>query len=105
MVELVVALGFIVATLALLGLVAGFISFVFGIIALPFKLVGGLVGMLVGGLVMLILLPILFVGGLVGMIGLMVGCFALLVPALPLVLLVALFVWLARRRPAQARRA
>jgi hypothetical protein len=103
-VELFVALAFIVATLALLGLVAGFISFVFGLIALPFKLLGGLVGMLAGGLVMLILLPILFVGGLVGMIGLTVGFIALLVPALPIVLLVALFVWLARR-PAQPKRA
>lgn len=84
----------IVAGMAVLSAVAGVISLLFWIVLLPFKLLG----LVFRGIAMLLLLPLLLLLGLA--LGAIVGIpllIALAIPLLPLLLVVAGIVWLARR--------
>ncbi len=80
--------------LVVLSALAGVISLVFWLVLLPFKLLG----LVFRGLAALVFLPLLLLLGLV--LGVIVGVpllFALALPLLPIVLLFAGIVWLARR--------
>ncbi len=84
----------VVLGMVVLSAVAGAVSLLFWLILLPFKLLG----LVFRGFALLLLFPLLLVLGLV--LGAFVGIpilIALAVPLLPLVLIVAGIVWLARR--------
>ena len=107
MIELGALLVFGVAVVSLI-LVAGFIlKTILWVVLLPFRLVFWLVGSLlilpfllikalVGGLLMLLALPLLVIGLVIGAIAFTV---AMLIPAIPLLFLVALVWFLVRPEP------
>ncbi len=89
------ALGFAAfVVIAVVSALFGVAALVFWVVLLPFRLLG----FVFKALGALLFLPVLLIGGLV--LGALIGIpllLAALVPALPIVLLVALVWWLARR--------
>ncbi len=83
-----VTLGF--TALLVFGVLAGVFALVFGLITLPFRILGLGIRLVLG----LLFLPILFV---LGIIGVGFGLVGLLLPVMPLLLIVAGIVWLTRR--------
>ncbi len=80
--------------MVILSAVVGLVSLLFWIVLLPFKLLG----LVFRGLAMLLLLPLfLLLGfGIAAVIGIPL-LIALAIPLLPVILVVAAIVWLARR--------
>jgi hypothetical protein len=99
-IELVVGGALLLAALLFLGVIGFVISLVFSLLVLPFKLLG----FLMKGAFALLLIPCLLVLGLVCLLVFGAGMIAMLVPALPLVLIGVCIWWLVKRRerPAQA---
>jgi hypothetical protein len=93
-VELLVGGVLLVAALVVFGVIGFVFSLVFSLLVLPFKLIG----FLFKGMAALLLVPALLVLGLVGMLVLGAGMIALLLPAVPLVLIGLGIWWLVRRR-------
>jgi len=85
--------------LAVLGLVGAVISLVFGVVLLPFKLLG----FAFRSAAVLLALPLLAVFGLLAFVIFGMGALLFLLPALPLVALVCGLIWLFRRRPHTVR--
>jgi hypothetical protein len=84
--------GFVV--LAVFGLFAAVASFLWWVVAMPFKVLA----LAFKGIGVLLALPFLLLFALLG-VGLFgVGLFALMLPALPFILLAAFVFWLFRRR-------
>ena len=83
-----------VFVLAVLGLVGAVISLVFGLVLLPFKLLG----FAFRGAAVLLALPLIAVFGFVAFLIFGVGALIFCLPALPIVALVLALVWLFRRR-------
>lgn len=99
MIELLLFGAMALAITMVVGLVVSLVGAVMWLVFLPFKLLGWMLK----GVAMLALMPLLLVAGLVGavVVGALVLVFA--TPLLPLIALVALVVWLARRgRPSGA---
>ena len=94
MIELLVFGAIALAITMVVGLVVSLVGAVLWLVFLPLKLLGWMLK----GVAMLALMPVLLVAGLAGAI--VLGGLALVfaTPLLPLVGLVALVVWLARRR-------
>ena len=99
MFEFVVFAALAVAAAIILGVLFSLGTLLFGLIALPFTLLG----LVFRGLGVLLALPFLLVFGLIGVALFGAGVVVFLVPALPVLLLIALAVWLVRRTSRGAR--
>jgi len=84
----------VVAGVVFLGVLPVILSLLFGIILLPFKLLG----LLFKGIGFLLAVPLLALGAFALFLVVGVGILALLLPILPFALLVFGLVWLLRRR-------
>jgi len=100
-IELVVGGALLLAALLFLGVIGFVISLVFSLFVLPFKLLG----FLVKGAFALLLIPCLMVLGFVCLLVFGAGMIAMLVPALPLVLIGVCVWWLVKRRDRPAAQA
>ena len=95
MFELLV-LGFLgLVALVVVGLFASLLTFACWVLFLPFKILG----LIFKGLGALLAFPFILLFGIIGAVIFGFGALLFLAPALPLVLLAALVLWLARRRP------
>jgi len=94
MLELVVLGVLGMAALLVFGVLAAVAAFVWWIVVLPFKLLG----LVFRGAAVLLALPFLLVAGFIGLLVFGAGVLAFMMPALPLVLLILGVVWLVRRR-------
>lgn len=93
MIELLVLGVLAFAGLVILGVLSAVASLLFGLVLLPFKLLG----LMFKGVGFLFALPFLALGGFVLLLVVGVGLVAFLLPLLPVVLLIAALVWLFRR--------
>jgi len=82
------------AALLVFGVLAAVAAFVWWIVVLPFKLLG----LVFRGAAVLLALPFLLIAGFIGLLVFGAGALAFMMPALPLVLLILGVVWLVRRR-------
>jgi len=82
------------AALLVFGVLAAVAAFVWWIVVLPFKLLG----LVFRGAAVLLALPFLLIAGFIGLLVFGAGVLAFMMPALPLVLLILGVVWLVRRR-------
>ncbi len=94
MLELVVLGVLGMAALLVFGVLAAVAAFVWWIVVLPFKLLG----LVFRGAAVLLALPFLLIAGFIGLLVFGAGVLAFMMPALPLVLLILGVVWLVRRR-------
>ncbi|TMQ52273.1 MAG: hypothetical protein E6K73_03315 [Candidatus Eisenbacteria bacterium] len=94
MLELVVLGVLGMAVLLVFGVLAAVAAFVWWIVVLPFKLLG----LVFRGAAVLLALPFLLIAGFIGLLVFGAGVLAFMMPALPLVLLILGVVWLVRRR-------
>ena len=94
MLELVVLGVLGMAALLVFGVLAAVAAFVWWIVVLPFKLLG----LVFRGAAVLLALPFLLIAGFIGLLVFGAGVLAFTMPALPLVLLILGVVWLVRRR-------
>ena len=101
MIELVVGGALLLAALLFLGVIGFVVSLVLSLIVLPFKLLG----FLVKGVFALLLIPCLLALGLVCLLVFGAGMIAMLLPALPLVLIGVGIWWLVKRRERPAAQA
>ncbi len=95
MVEFVIFCALALAALVVFATLASVIGFVFWLVFLPFRILGWAIK----GLVALIALPFLLIAGIVGLAFFGVGAALFFVPFVPFALLVLLAVWLVKRRP------
>jgi len=100
-IELVVGGALLLAALLFLGVIGFVISLVFSLFVLPFKLLG----FFLKGAFALLLIPCLMVLGFVCLLVFGAGMIAMLVPALPLVLIGVCVWWLVKRRDRPAAQA
>jgi len=82
------------AALLVFGVLGAIAAFVWWIVVLPFKLLG----LMFRGAAVLLALPFLLIAGFIGVLAFGAGVLAFMMPALPLVLLILGVVWLVRRR-------
>ena len=94
MLELVVLGVLGMAALLVFGVLGAIAAFVWWIVVLPFKLLG----LMFRGAAVLLALPFLLIAGFIGLLVFGAGVLAFMMPALPLVLLILGVVWLVRRR-------
>ena len=94
MLELIVLGVLGMAALLVFGVLAAVAAFVWWIVVLPFKLLG----LVFRGAAVLLALPFLLIAGFIGLLVFGAGVLAFMMPALPLVLLILGVVWLVRRR-------
>jgi len=94
MFELLVAGAIAVAGVAVLGLLWAVVALVCWVLVLPFKLLG----LVFRGAAVLLAVPFLLIAGFIGLLVFGAGVLAFMMPALPLVLLILGVVWLVRRR-------
>ena len=94
MLELVVLGVLGMAALLVFGVLGAIAAFVWWIVVLPFKLLG----LVFRGAAVLLALPFLLIAGFIGLLVFGAGVLAFMMPALPLVLLILGVVWLVRRR-------
>lgn len=87
-----------VAALFFLGLLWAVASLVCWVLVLPFKVLG----LVFKALGFLLTLPVLVIAGVIAVSVFGLGALSFLLPALPIVLLVMVIVWLARRGRASA---
>lgn len=99
MFELVVLAALALAAAIIFGVLLSLGSLLFGLITLPFTLLG----LVFRGLGVLLALPFLLVFGLIGVALFGAGVLVFFVPALPVLLLIAIAVWLVRRTGRGAR--
>ena len=95
MFELMVLGALAIAAMAVLGVLGAVASLVCWVFFLPFKLLG----LVFRSFAFLLALPFLLIAGLIGVAVFGVGIFLFLFPAIPLVLILLGIWWLARRRP------
>ena len=93
MLELVVLGALAVAALIVFGVLGALVALFWWIVLLPFKLLG----LVFRGAAVLLALPFLLLAGFIGLLVFGAGLVAFLLPALPLVLLIVGVVWLVRR--------
>lgn len=93
MVEFVVFLTALIVLGLVVGLVGALVSSLVGLVLLPFHLIS----LVFRGLGALLALPFLLLFGFIGLLIFGAGVVALLLPALPLIALVWLAIWLFRR--------
>jgi hypothetical protein len=96
--ELLVLAALAFAAVVVFGVLATVFSIVMGLIALPFRIIGWLLH----GALALLAIPFLIVLAIVGVIVFGAGMLFILVPALPIVAMVFLAIWLVRRNQRQA---
>jgi hypothetical protein len=93
-IELLILGVLLLVGIAVFGLLGSVLSLVFWVLFLPFHLLG----LVFRGLGVLLALPFILLAGLVGIAVFGAGLILFLLPALPLVLLVLAIWWLMRRR-------
>jgi len=99
MFEFMALLALALAAAIIFGVLFSLGSLLLGLITLPFTLLG----LVFRGLGVLLALPFLLVFGLIGVALFGAGVLVFLVPALPVLLLIALALWLVRRTSHRAR--
>jgi hypothetical protein len=96
--ELLVLAALAFAAVVLFGVLASVFSIVMGLIALPFRIIGWLFH----GALALLAVPFMIVFAIVGVVLFGAGMLFILVPALPIVAMGLLAIWLVRRNQRQA---
>jgi hypothetical protein len=96
--ELLVLAALAFAAVVVFGVLASVFSIVLGLIALPFRIIGWLLH----GALALLAIPFLIVFAIVGVLVFGAGMLFMLVPALPIVALGFLAIWLVRRNQRHA---
>ena len=93
MLELVALVVLVLAIMTVVGIVGSIAALVCWLVVLPFKLLG----LVFKGIALVLALPFILIAGLIGMLIFGTGVIFALLPALPIVLFVLAVVWLVRR--------
>lgn len=93
MFEFIAFVALAIAAVLIFGVLASLGSLILWVIVLPFKLIG----LVFRGFAVLLAAPFLLVAGILGLVIFGVGFMIFLTPAIPLIALVALVWWLMRR--------
>ncbi len=99
MIELLVLGSLLLAAVVVIGTLATVGALIGGLVLLPFRILGWVLRVVLGGAVALVIgLPVLLIGLVVGGVGLALGVGLVAVPLLPFVALGALVWWLVKPR-------